>query len=141
MVQIRSLFPLLSESPNETLSSSKVILLESESTSEIYSEIKQKAGADKIFRLSVFLTHKDQLIFSAPAGPDMNDGIGDLMFCAKVGFSVIEKLGIKPSSELFRAAEPATSGGMKNATKRFGMRKFLKKCWRKKIFRQSITRF
>ena len=96
MVQIRSLFPLLSESPNETLSSSKVILLESESTSEIYSEIKQKAGADKIFRLSVFLTHKDQLIFSAPAGPDMNDGIGDLMFCAKVGFSVIEKLGIKP---------------------------------------------
>jgi len=96
MVQIRSLFPLLSESPNETLSSSKVILLESESTGEIYSEIKQKAGADKIFRLSVFLTHKNQLLFSAPAGPDMNDGIDDLMFCAKVGFSIIEKLGIKP---------------------------------------------
>ena len=96
MIQIRSLFSLLSESPNETLSSSKVILLESESTSEIYSEIKQKAGADKIFRLSVFLTHKDQLIFSAPAGPDMNDGIGDLMFCAKEGFFIIEKLGIKP---------------------------------------------
>jgi len=96
MVQIRSLFPLLSESPNESLSSSKVILLESESTGEIYSEIKQKAGADKIFRLSVFLTHKEQLIFSAPAGPDMNDGIDDLMFCAKEGFSVIEKLDIKP---------------------------------------------
>jgi len=96
MVQIRSLFPLLSESPNETLSSPKVILLESESTGEIYSEIKQKAGADKIFRLSVFLTHKEQLIFSAPAGPDMNDGIDDLMFCAKEGFSVIEKLDIKP---------------------------------------------
>ena len=96
MVQIRSLFSLLSESPNETLSSSKVILLESESTGEIYSEIKQKAGADKIFRLSVFLTHKEQLIFSAPAGPDMNDGIDDLMFCAKEGFSVIEKLDIKP---------------------------------------------
>ena len=96
MVQIRSLFPLLSESPNETLSSSKVILLESNSVGEIYSEIKSKTGADKIFRLSVFLTHKGQLIFSAPAGPDMNNGIGDLMFCAKVGFSVIEKLGIKP---------------------------------------------
>ena len=96
MVQIRSLFPLLSESPNETCSFSRVILLEkSKSASETYAEIKQKTGAEKIFRLSVFLTHKNQLLFSVPAGPDMNDGIGDLIFCAKVGFSIIEKIGIK----------------------------------------------
>ena len=97
MVQIRSMFPLLSEQPNEIYSSSQVILLDkSETVSETYAEIKQKNGSEKIFRLSVFLTHKDQLLFSAPAGPDMNDEIDDLMFCAKVGFSIIETFGIQP---------------------------------------------
>jgi Predicted phosphotransacetylase len=96
MIQIRSLFPLLAESSNKTISSKIILLEKSESVGEMYSEIKQKTGADKIFRLSVFLTNKNKLIFSTPTGPDMNTDLSDLEFCAKTGRSIIQKLGIEP---------------------------------------------
>ena len=96
MIQIRSLFPLLAESSNKTISSKIILLEKSESVGEMYSEIKQKTGADKIFRLSVFLTNKNKLIFSTPTGPDMNTDLSDLEFCAKTGRGIIQKLGIEP---------------------------------------------
>ena len=61
-----------------------------------YGQIKKEAGADKIFRLSVFLTHRNQLIFSTPAGPDMNNDLSDLIFCAEESRRIVQAFGIDP---------------------------------------------
>ncbi|MCL2550283.1 MAG: hypothetical protein FWE78_05090 [Methanimicrococcus sp.] len=96
MISTRSLFPVLNGAPPAENPSGNVILLEKNEPEKTYEEIKKKYGVDKIFRLSVFLTGKDVLIFSAPAGPDMNETLNDLVFCAKEGAAVMKRLGITP---------------------------------------------
>lgn len=95
MISIRSLFPILSD---ENLSSAtdSVIFLGARPSNDIYDQIKTETGAEKIFRLSVFLTHKEKLLFTTPAGPDMNSGLEDLEFCVKAGMPLIQNLGIQP---------------------------------------------
>lgn len=96
MISTRSLFPVFDSAPIPEKSGRDVILLEKNEPEETYTEIKRRYGIDKIFRLSVFLTSGDVLIFSAPAGPDMNETPEDLLFCSKEGAAVMERLGIRP---------------------------------------------
>ncbi|MDY0266810.1 MAG: hypothetical protein RBQ94_04100 [Methanimicrococcus sp.] len=64
---------------------------------DVYSQIKEEERVSDIFRLSVFLTNKNKLLFSAPSGPSVSKNLNDLEFCAKAGVFVIQKLGIRPS--------------------------------------------
>lgn len=95
MISTRSLFPVLSAPVSKNVGFG-VILLEKNEPEETYEKIKKRHGADKILRLSVFLTHKEKLIFAAPAGPDMNDSLSDLTDCAEEGAAFIRRLGIDP---------------------------------------------
>ena len=96
MISARSLFPVLNGVTPAEKSVQKVILLEKNESEETYEEIKKQYGVDRIFRLSVFLTDKNALIFSTPAGPDMNETPEDLLFCSKEGAAVMKNLGISP---------------------------------------------
>ena len=96
MISTRSLFPVLNGAPPAEKSAKKVILLEKKEPEKTYEEIKKQHAVDKIFRLSVFLTDKNVLLFSAPAGPDMNETPEDLLFCSKEGAAVMKHLGINP---------------------------------------------
>ncbi|WNY28529.1 hypothetical protein MmiEs2_07200 [Methanimicrococcus stummii] len=96
MISIRSFFPSLPENSSSAADSGQIISLNNRPPDDVYDKIKKETGADKIYRLSVFLTDKEQLLFAAPAGPDIISGLEDLEFCAKAGFSLIQKLGIKP---------------------------------------------
>lgn len=98
MISVYSLFPVLSENKpvNAEETPDKIIILGKRPEEDVYDEIRQKTGAEKIFRLSVFLTHKGQLLFTAPGGPDMNSGVKDLEFCVKAGLPLIQNLGITP---------------------------------------------
>ncbi|MDR0767839.1 MAG: hypothetical protein LBE57_05310 [Methanosarcinales archaeon] len=99
MISACSLFPVLSENNSSAALSAaadQIILLESRPSADVYNQIKRETGAEKIFRLSVFLTAKGKLLFTAPAGPDMNSGLEDLEFCVKAGLPLIQNLGIKP---------------------------------------------
>ncbi|MCL2862777.1 MAG: hypothetical protein FWE54_01570 [Methanimicrococcus sp.] len=96
MISARSLFPVLNGDRVAEKSNQSVILLEKNEPEETYNEIKKRYGIDKIFRLSVFLTAKGVLIFSAPSGPDMNETPDDLLFCSHEGAFVMKRLGITP---------------------------------------------
>ena len=96
MISTRSLFPVLNGAPPAEKSAKKVILFEKKEPEKTYEEIKKQHAVDKIFRLSVFLTDKNALIFSTPAGPDMNETLNDLVFCSKEGAAVMKHLGIPP---------------------------------------------
>ncbi|MDR2944543.1 MAG: hypothetical protein LBU81_05630 [Methanosarcinales archaeon] len=95
MISARSLFPVLSDA-YQPIAADSIVFLGHRPSESVYSGLKEKAGAEKIFRLSVFLTHKDRLLFTAPAGPDMNTDPEDLEFCVKAGLPLIRNLGILP---------------------------------------------
>lgn len=95
MTDIRSLFPVL-KNKNETSETNLVTILEKNAAPEVYRRIKAETGTEKIFRLSVFLTHTQQLLFIAPAGPDMNTDSEELLFCADRGLCFLKKLGFCP---------------------------------------------
>ena len=63
MISTRSLFPVLNGAPPAEKSAKKVILFEKKEPEKTYEEIKKQHAVDKIFRLSVFLTDKNALIF------------------------------------------------------------------------------
>ncbi len=94
MISVRSLFPILSHTHLPDAADS-VVFLGGKPSASVYDELKEKAGAEKIFRLSVFLTHKDRLLFTAPSGPDYSNP-DDLEFCVKAGLPLIQNLGILP---------------------------------------------
>lgn len=95
MISARSLFPILSDTQPPAAADS-VVFLGCRPSEPVYEDIKEKTGAEKIFRLPVFLTHKGRLLFTAPAGPDMNSNPDDLEFCVKAGLPLIQRLGINP---------------------------------------------
>jgi predicted methyltransferase MtxX (methanogen marker protein 4) len=101
MTSIRSLFPILSKSNAASFDSKRVVFLgklgadfDSGQYDLIKSQLKEKDA--KIFRLSLFLTHKNQLIFTVPCGPDNSEGLNDLSFCVHSGLSLLRRLGIEP---------------------------------------------
>ncbi|MDV0445003.1 hypothetical protein MmiAt1_05550 [Methanimicrococcus sp. At1] len=96
MTVSRSLFPILSET--DVSDSDPTLQIENlgfRPSDNIYAKIRTEENAEKIFRLSVFLTHSGKLLFTVPAGPDMNTNLDELEFCAEIGGAVIEKLGIR----------------------------------------------
>jgi predicted methyltransferase MtxX (methanogen marker protein 4) len=108
MISIRSLFPVLSKA-DAVSSDSAVIFLgkagvdfDSSQYDLIKSQAKDKnkererEKESKIFRLSLFLTDKDQFIFTAPCGPDKSEGLEDLSFCVRSGLSLLHRLGVNP---------------------------------------------
>lgn len=96
MTDIHSLFPVF-EIKTVSSSANQVIFLGKRPDPAIYDRIKSETNSDKIFRLAVFLTHKNQLVLAAPCGPDMNTDLEDLEFCVKTGIQIIENLGIRPA--------------------------------------------
>ena len=117
MTSVRSLFPVLSGDDSSAASFSaadRVILLThnptDNSSADVYSLIKKETGAEKIFRLSVFLTSKGKLLFTAPAGPDMNSCLEDLEFCVKAGLPLIQNLGISPKIGLISGGRAGDLG-------------------------------
>lgn len=109
MISIRSLFPVLSDPPLSDTSAS-VVFLGCRPSDSVYGRLKEEAGAEKIFRLSVFLTHKEQLLFTAPAGPDMNSEPEDLEFCVKAGLPLIQNLGLLPKIGLISGGRAGDLG-------------------------------
>lgn len=95
MTDIRSLFPVF-EIKTSSDSADRVINLGKRPDPTGYDQIKTENKAEKIFRLAVFLTHKNRLIFAAPCGPDMNTDLADLEFCTKAGMQIMERLSIQP---------------------------------------------
>ncbi|WNY25101.1 hypothetical protein [Methanolapillus millepedarum] len=100
MNQLESFFPTLNDKNTPAKDCSVVLLSKPaddfKSQNELYQQMKQTAEAEKLFRLSVFLTEREKLLFLAPAGPDENETEDDLLFCAKAGISVMEELRIEP---------------------------------------------
>ncbi|MDV0447017.1 hypothetical protein MsAg5_08860 [Methanosarcinaceae archaeon Ag5] len=101
MKQTDSFFPSLAGSQSASGCGCSAVLLpkpgdDFEKQREAYRQMKQKNDAEKVFRLSVFLTEKEKLIFLAPAGPDENETEEDLLFCAKSGIAVMERLQLDP---------------------------------------------
>ncbi|WNY27015.1 hypothetical protein [Methanolapillus ohkumae] len=75
-----------------------------------YPDLKRETGAEKIFRLSVFITDKQKLLFLAPAGPDESESIKDLMFCVLEGLFILEKLEIVPEIGIISGGREGDAG-------------------------------
>ena len=127
MISIRSLFPVLSKSDSISMDSERVVFLGKSGADFdgarydlIKSQAKEKdreKGKEngmekdsKIFRLSLFLTHKNQFIFTAPCGPDPPEGLEDLAFCVRSGLSLLRRLGIEPKIGLISGGRAGDLG-------------------------------